>query len=83
MELGREPAAKDIDLKIGTLVKQEISELDRCLQLKIWRVEAGPVAQQLSAHVLLRQPGVHRFRSLVQTWHHLASHAVVGVPHIK
>ena len=44
---------------------------------------AGQVAQRLSAHVLLRQPGVRQFGSQVQTWHHLASHAVVGVPHIK
>ena len=44
---------------------------------------AGLVAQWLSAHVLLRWPGVRQFRSWVQTWHRLASHAVVGVPHIK
>ena len=29
------------------------------------------------------RPGVRRFSSLVQTWHRLAAHAVVGVPHIK
>ena len=34
-------------------------------------------------HVLLWQPRVHSFRSWVQTWYHLASHAVVGIPHIK
>ena len=44
---------------------------------------AGPVVQQLSSHVLLRWPGVRRFRYWVWTWHRLASHAVVGVPHIK
>ena len=44
---------------------------------------AGPVVQQLSVHVLLRLPGVRQFGSRVQTWHRLASHAVVGVPHIK
>ena len=44
---------------------------------------AGPVAQLLSAHGLLQQPGVHRFGSQVQTWHRSASHAVVGIPHIK
>ena len=44
---------------------------------------AGPVAQQLSVHVLLRWPRVPRFGSQVQTWHHLASHAVVGILHIK
>ena len=44
---------------------------------------ASPVAQRLSVHVLLQQPGVLQFGSLVRTWHRLASHAVVGVPHIK
>ena len=46
------------------------------------KFRAGLVAQGLSAHVPLWQPGVHCFRSQVRTWHHLASHAVVGVPHI-
>ena len=46
-------------------------------------IAAGPVAQQLSSHVPLQRPGVHRFGSRVRTWHRLASHAVVGVPHIK
>ena len=41
------------------------------------------MVQRLSAHVLLRRPEVHRFGSQVQTWNRLASHAVVGVPHIK
>ena len=44
---------------------------------------ASPVAQRLSAHVPLGWPGVHQFRSRVQTWHGLAIHAVVGVPHRK
>ena len=44
---------------------------------------AGWVAQRLSAPVPLRQPGVHRFRSWVRTWHCLASHVAVSVPHIK
>ena len=44
---------------------------------------ASQVVQQLSLHILLWQPRVCRFRSWVQTWPHLASHAVVGVPHIK
>ena len=39
---------------------------------------AGAVVQQLSAYIPLRQPGVRRFGSRVQTWHHLASHAVVA-----
>ena len=44
---------------------------------------AGLVAQWLSAHVQLQWPRVHCFGFRVWTWHHLASHAVVGVPHIK
>ena len=44
---------------------------------------AGPVVQWLSSHIQLRQPGVHQFRSRVQTWHPLAPHAVVGIPRIK
>ena len=44
---------------------------------------ASPVEQRLRAHVLLRWPRVHWFRFQVRTWHHLASHAVVGIPHIK
>ena len=39
---------------------------------------AGPVAQWLSAHVPIQRPGVRWFRSRVQTWHCLESHAVVG-----
>ena len=46
-------------------------------------LEAGPVAQRLSARVLLWRPGVHWFGSRVRTWHRLASHAVAGVPQIK
>ena len=45
--------------------------------------EAGPVTQQLSVHIPLSWPGVCRFGSWVWTWHRLANHAVVGVPHIK
>ena len=50
-----------------------------------WKAESGtsPAAQRLSAHIPLQRPRVHRFRSQVQTWHLLAHHAVVGVPHIK
>ena len=44
---------------------------------------AGPVAQWLSLHLPLWWPGVHQFRSRVRTWHPLARHAVVGIPHIK
>ena len=52
------------------------------LHLKL-TLGAGPVAQRLTAHIPLWRPQVHWFRSRVQTWHHLASHAVVGIPHIK
>ena len=41
------------------------------------------VVQQLSSHIPLQWPGVHWFGSQVQTWPHLARHAVVGSPHIK
>ena len=41
------------------------------------------MAQRLSVHILLWWPGVHRFGCQVGTWHCLASHAVVGIPHIK
>ena len=44
---------------------------------------AGPVAQQLSVHILLWRPRVRRVGSRVRTWHCLSSHAVAGVPHIK
>ena len=43
----------------------------------------GPVVQWLRLHIPLLQPGISWFGSQVRTWHHLASHAVVGVPHIK
>ena len=42
-----------------------------------------PLAQWLNVHVLLRLLGFGRFGSRVWTWHRLASHAVVDVPHIK
>ena len=41
------------------------------------------MAQWLSSQILLRWPEVHRFGSRVWTWHRLASHSVVGIPHIK
>ena len=44
---------------------------------------AGLVTQRLSSHFLLQRPRVHQFGSRVRTWHHLESHAVVGVPQIK
>ena len=39
------------------------------------------VAQSLSAHVPLLWPRIRLFGSWVRTWHRLARHAVVGVPH--
>ena len=41
----------------------------------------GGAAVKLTCSTL--GPGVCQFRSQVQTWHRLASHAVVGIPHIK
>ena len=35
------------------------------------------------ARSVSRRPRVREFGSRVRTWHHLARHAVVGVPHIK
>ena len=51
-------------------------------EFKRW-MRAGPMAQQLSAHVLLQRLGGHCCGSPVRTWHRLTSHAVAGVPHIK
>ena len=48
--------------------------------LNFW---ASPVVQRLSTHIPLGRPRVRGFGSRVRTWHCLASHAVVGVPHIK
>ena len=42
-----------------------------------------PVTWWLSAHIPLQWPQVRWFGSRVRTTHCLASHAVVGVPHIK
>ena len=44
---------------------------------------AGLVAQWLGLHILFRWPEVRWFGSPVQTWHRLAKHAVVGIPHVK
>lgn len=41
LELGRKTVAKDTDLQVEILIKHEISEADRGLQLKIWLVEVG------------------------------------------
>ena len=51
--------------------------------LKIQIPGASLVAQGLMAHILLWGPEVRWFGSRVQTWHCWASHAMVGVPHIK
>ena len=48
-----------------------------CLEMALG---AGPVAQWLSAHIPLQRP---RVQIRVRTWHRLACHAVVGIPHIK
>ena len=44
---------------------------------------ANPLVQQLSVSVVLWQLGVCQFGSRVWTWHGLASHAVVGIPHVE
>ena len=66
---------------ILTFLNAKYNSIKRCMHSEISGV--GPVAQQLSAHVPLWQPRVHQPGSRVQTWHCLAGHAVVGVPHIK
>ena len=38
---------------------------------------AGPVAEWLSSHALLRWPRVRRFRSWAWTWHRSSGHAEV------
>ena len=53
------------------------------LRPKVSLTGAGLVAQRLSVQIPLRWPRVRWFGSQVQTWHRLASYAVVGVPHIK
>ena len=75
--LGDGPAVSKVRHRITTVT------LDSPLSQNTGLSGAGLVAQCLSSHVLLRLPGVRWFGSRVQTWHHLASHAVVGVPHIK
>lgn len=41
---------------------------------------ASPVVQQLSLHFPLRWPGLRHLVPWAQTMHHLASHAVAGIP---
>ena len=53
------------------------------LGLKFLDLGASLVALRLSLHIPLGRPGVRQFGSRVQTWHHLANHAVAGIPHIK
>ena len=63
--------------------KEKNAKIRWRIQIKNLYPGASPVAQQLNVHVPLQWPRVRRFGSWVQTWHRLASHAVVGVPHIK
>ena len=67
----------------GGFVAAEGHELLASFFKLVHFLEAGLVAQWLSAHIPLRRLGVHWFGSRVQTWHHLARHAVVRVPHIN
>src|SRR3712207_7458220 len=59
--------------------------MDECTMLTKEKPYTGAslMAQWLSSRVLLWRPGVRWFGSWVQTWHHLASHAMAGVPHIS
>ena len=65
-------------MKLEINVRKKFGKFKNMLKLG-----ASPVAQQLSVNAILWWPGVHRFASRVWTWRHLASHTVVGVPHIK
>ena len=53
------------------------------LKNKVRGQPGGAEVNILSSYVLLRRPGVCWFGSRVQTWHHLSSHAVAHVLHIK
>ena len=68
-----------LDYQLCQLIKE--GGFYYCL-LRHSQSRAGPVAQWLSVHILQR-PGVPQFGSRVRTWLGIASHAVVGVPHIK
>ena len=63
--------------------RKKISPSLSLLTYKNRKSWASPEAQRLSSHVPLQRPGVHWLGSRVQTWHHLAHHAVVGVLHNK
>ena len=63
--------------------KKESSHMLFIIDILKKRMGASPVAQGLGAHVPLQPPRVHQFESWARTWHHLASHAVAGTPHIK
>ena len=52
------------------------------LLLKLSEGRPGGIAVKCTCSAS-RQPGVCQFGSRVRTWHCLARHAVVGVPHIK
>ena len=53
-----------------------------CIRKEEGRGRPGGAAVKCARSTSLR-PGVRRFGSRVQTWHCLASHAVVGIPRIK
>ena len=55
----------------------------RNLRLKSIKLGAGQVAQWLSAHALLWQPGVHGFGSWAQIYMPLIKPCSAGIPHIK
>ena len=53
------------------------------MQTKKVRLRGLPGGTAKFARSASWQSVVHQFGSRVRTWHHLANHAVVGVPHIK
>ena len=57
-------------LKIQKSLSNSISTL-----LRNPEVGAGPVAEWLSSHALLRRPGFHGFGSWAGTWHRSLGHA--------
>ena len=71
------------DIELKRMFLKTMSSQKRVTKEKINKCGASLVGQRLSSHIPLGQPGVRGFGSRVRTWHRLASHAVVGVPHIK
>ena len=69
-----------VSFELMSKVKSNKCLINLVKRLSPW---AGLVVQWFSSNVLLWQPEFCLLGSRVQTWHRLASHAVVGVPRIK